>query len=71
MARPIPLVRPGVRGRRVGHHLSLAGWVYLFLSWGVVVAATVYALVRLDPVWLVAVAAAAVLTAWWVSRARR
>jgi hypothetical protein len=44
MARPIPLARPAVRGRRIGHHLSLLGWAYLFLSWGVVVAATVYAL---------------------------
>jgi hypothetical protein len=68
MARPIPLARRGVRGRRVGHHLSLLGWAYLFLSWGVVVAATVYALTRLDPVWLVAVAAAAVASAWWIRR---
>jgi hypothetical protein len=68
MARPVPLARSGVRGRRIGHHLSLLGWAYLLLSWGVVVAATVYALTRLDAVWLVIVAAAAVASAWWVRR---
>jgi hypothetical protein len=68
MARPIPLARSAVRGRRIGHRLSPLVWAYLLISWGGVVAATVYALVRLDPVWLVAVAAAAVAGAWWVSR---
>jgi hypothetical protein len=50
------------------NHVSRLGWAYLSLSWGVVVAATVYALTRLDAVWLVAVAAAAVVSAWWVRR---
>jgi hypothetical protein len=50
------------------NHVSRLGWAYLSLSWGVVVAATVYALTRLDAVWLVAVAAAAVACAWWVRR---
>jgi Flp pilus assembly protein TadB len=63
MARPIPLARPGVRGRRVG--LTVTGWL---LALVVGVLATAYGE---GPAVGLAAVGAVVLGAWWVRRRTR